>query len=352
MRKVTLVFALVLGISSHVLAATCTSTGFIRDSINMTAAMINPTGTVTGTVDATGCNIGIYYDGGHDAKVSADVFGSNYFGVVVNTDNTLTSSVSIKKSIVHHIGEVPHNGTQHGVGIYLRGLAGSINGVVDTNWIFDYQKNGIAAVGPGVDVDVTNNTVTGDGHVSFIAQNGIEMAFGVSNNSISGNYVYGNSYIGFQLSSGTVVGGDGSSSAGILVAGGPAFSSGYDTNIRIKDNVLVANDVGVFSYNADASLNPAATPTNVAILNNVIYGDICYNQSYQAGISDTGNSDRIVGNTVYGPGYSSACIGQILSPPQDANSGKQIGFAIDVSDTTNPTVKNNPHRGPLVRDDE
>ena len=31
----------------------------------MTAAQINP-GNVTGTVDATGCNIGVYYDDGTD----------------------------------------------------------------------------------------------------------------------------------------------------------------------------------------------------------------------------------------------------------------------------------------------
>ena len=41
--------------------AACTQTGFVRDGINLTAALINPTGTVSGDVDATGCNIGIYY---------------------------------------------------------------------------------------------------------------------------------------------------------------------------------------------------------------------------------------------------------------------------------------------------
>jgi hypothetical protein len=45
-------------------AASCTATGFIRDAIDLTAAMINPPGTVTGDVDATGCNIGIYYSAG------------------------------------------------------------------------------------------------------------------------------------------------------------------------------------------------------------------------------------------------------------------------------------------------
>jgi hypothetical protein len=337
MRTPTIVsFIACLSLATQAHAATCTPTGFIRDAIDMTAAMINPPGVVTGTVDATGCNIGIYYDGGHNAKVTADVFGSNYFGILVNTDNGGLSNVSIKSSVVHHIGEVPHNGTQHGAGIYLRGFAGTIKGVIDGNWVFDYQKAGITANGPGVDVDITNNIVTGDGHVAFIAQNGIQMAFGASNNTIANNYVYGNSFIGIP--------GDGSSSAGILIAGGPGFgpcppvnaNCGYDLNVVIRGNTLVANDVGVYAFNAADNLgNPPATPTNVSVLSNTIYGDICYNQAYQAGVSDVGNRDKIIGNTIYGPGYT-ACA---------------TGTRIDVSDATDPLVKNRPHHVPHMHHD-
>ncbi len=67
--------------------AACTPTGFFRDSINMTAALINPPLTVTGVVDATGCNIGVYYDAGNTGSIKkAEIFGSNYFGVLVNGD--------------------------------------------------------------------------------------------------------------------------------------------------------------------------------------------------------------------------------------------------------------------------
>jgi hypothetical protein len=38
-------------------AQTCTPTGFFRDGIYMTAAVINPQNPVTGQVNATGCNI-------------------------------------------------------------------------------------------------------------------------------------------------------------------------------------------------------------------------------------------------------------------------------------------------------
>jgi hypothetical protein len=299
----------------------------MRDSINMTAALINPSGTVTGPVDATGCNIGVYYEGGHDAKlIGADVFGSNYFGVLVNTDNGFASSVTIKRSNVYHVGEVPHNGTQHGVAIYLRGFAGTITGGIANDQVFDYQKGGITANGPGINVDITDNIVIGDGHVTFIAQNGIQMAFGASSNTIAGNYVYGNSFIGIP--------GDGSSSGGILVAGGPGVGTcppnnadcGYDVALQIRGNTLVANDVGVYLFNADGSGNPSPSPTNIVVANNVIYGDLCYNQSYQAGISDVGNGDRMIDNTISGPGYTrSAC---------------PTGTAVDISHATDPTVRN------------
>jgi prepilin-type processing-associated H-X9-DG protein len=326
-RTLLLGVAVSICVSPIASAATCTPTGFIRDSINMTAALINPPGTVSSTVDATGCNVAIYVDGGHDLKVQgADVFGSNYFGILVNTDNGGTSNVTIRSSSIHHVGEVPHNGTQHGVGIYLRGFAGSIRGVVDNNWVFDYQKGGIVANGIGTSVDITRNQLYADGHVAFIAQNGIQMAFGSQYNTIADNFVYGNSYIGT---------GDGSSSAGILLFGGPGAGAcppsnadcDYDLGVVIRGNTLVANDVGIYVYNADASGNPPATATDVTIANNVVYGDACFNQVYQAGITDVGNRDKIRNNTVYGPGYV-ACA---------------TGTTIDVSDANDPQVHNKPH---------
>src|ERR1700694_5966899 len=62
--KFTSVLACGLTMAGIVSATNCTPTGFFRDNINMTAAVINPVGAVTGDVDATGCNIGVYYDHG------------------------------------------------------------------------------------------------------------------------------------------------------------------------------------------------------------------------------------------------------------------------------------------------
>ena len=76
--------------------------------------MIDPAAPVTGTVDATGCNIGVYYSPGNSGSVSgATVENANYYGIVNNG-----SSGNVSNSVVQNIGETPPNGTQHGVAIY------------------------------------------------------------------------------------------------------------------------------------------------------------------------------------------------------------------------------------------
>ena len=175
----------------------CTKTGFYRDGINMTAALINPSGTVTGDVDATGCNVGVYYNIGTGTVDHANVFGSNYFGVLVNGDDN-NVSVNISNSNIHNIGQFPFDGTQHGVAIYYRSFgAGSAAGEITGNTVSLYQKGGIAANGNAT-VNVTNNTVTGLGPVGFIAQNGIQLGYDatgiIEGDTVSGNYYSGDSW--------------------------------------------------------------------------------------------------------------------------------------------------------------
>ena len=302
MRKTAFAFVIVLGLASRGSAATCTPTGFFRDDVNMTAALINPPGTVSGTVDATGCNIAVYYSAGASGAVTnADVFGSTYFGVVVNGDAG-TVNVDILTSSIHDIGEAPHNGSQHGVAIYYRGFfdVSAITGRIAGNTISGYQKGGIVTNGIGVQVTVTGNTVTGDGHVVFIAQNGIQIGYGASA-SVMRNTVSGNSYVGDIL---------GTASGGIIVVGGAGYGTcpdgngcPYTVNTKVNDNVLSNNDVGVYLTNLDADYGAPATATNVKAVNNTISDDQCFNTWYQAGISDVGNNDKMIANRISGPGY-------------------------------------------------
>lgn len=184
-------------------SAACTPTGFYRDGLDLTAAQIG--GTVTGTLDASGCNIGAYFDSTHPGSVSnADISGANYYGVV---DNAASPAVSISNSSIHDIGETQPNGSQHGIGVIYTTLNGrsdgscnacvaedgSATGTLSGSSIYNYQKNGVVISGKGAAATVKSNTVTGYGMIDYIAQNGIEVASGATA-SITANAVSGNWY--------------------------------------------------------------------------------------------------------------------------------------------------------------
>ncbi len=324
MRRTAFALALVVAAVAAPRATSCTPTGFFRDSINMTAALIN-SGDVTGVVNATGCNIGVYYGPGAGGRVhDAEVFGANYFGVVVNGDAGAVSA-DVLDSWIHDIGESPLNGSQHGVAIYYRatGPTAGASGKISGNTIERYQKGGIVANFEGTSVIVSNNTVTGLGPVNFIAQNGIQIGYGASANVMK-NTVTGNSYTGTSTVSG-----------GIIVVGGPYYGEAYTTNTKIVQNTVRNNDIGIFLTNIAADGGAPATATNVKATNNIVSSDGLHNNyggfGYQAGISDVGNNDKMIANTISGPGYDPA-----------ANPGAYtVAIDADVSFTNRPKVHAN-----------
>ena len=53
-------------------------------------------------------------------------------------------------------------------------------------------------------------------------------------------------------------------------------------------------------------VTPPPTATNVKVVNNLITDDAVTNgYGYQAGISDQGNNDKMINNTISGVGYTS-----------------------------------------------
>jgi hypothetical protein len=301
--------------------ATCTPTGFVRDNIDLTARLINPPGTVSGTVDATGCNIGIYYGPGHTGTVDdADVFGANYFGIV-NDGGT----VRIRHSSVHDIGETPFNGAQHGNAIYFANGSGAA-GSITHNRVWNYQKNGITDTSAGHRVAINHNVVTGEGPVAYIAQNGIEVGFGATA-TVKHNSVTGNSYTGAG----------GASSGGILVVGGACFGAPASIGVKITHNTIRGNDVGVFLANYDTTCTTSTpTPTRNVVSHNTIKNFAVNNTSgngpgdgYQAGVSIAGDRDSITHNHICGIGYK-----PVASPPPSL-------FRIDRTIAIHPRVRHN-----------
>jgi hypothetical protein len=174
-----------LSMTTNAGATTCIPTTFSRDGFFLTAAQVG--GTVSGSLDATGCDIGVYFATPGSVTSGAQIFGARYFGVV--NDGT---SVSVEGASIHDIGNNPFDGAQHGVGIYFTN-GGS--GAIDGNAVSAYQKGGIVVNGAGTTASITNNAVSGLGPVVFIAQNGIQVSRGAVA-TVRGNDISDNSYTG------------------------------------------------------------------------------------------------------------------------------------------------------------
>jgi len=297
---------------------TCTATGYMQDGIDLTAALINP-GNLTGDVNATGCNIGVYYSSGTHNVIRANIHGSNYYGILNNGGN-----VNVEASSISEIGEKPFNGDQHGVGIYWVGGSGAKGNIVG-NFLWDYQKDGIAVHGPKTAASILNNNVIGLGPVNFIAQNGIEVGLGAVT-IVQGNLVSGHSYTGPNEAS----------SGGILLYGGACFGGAVTANTVIQQNSGLGNDVGIYMVNLDVNCNPVTTATKNAALANALINNAINNttgdgpaRGYQAGIDDQGDFDVIANNFICGLGYTSPSTPTAFTVP------------IDTTDTNHPVVSNN-----------
>ena len=140
----------------------------------------------------------------------------------------------IQGNTIQNITTTPFSGAQQGVGIFVYAPDGAAHSIViDDNVIQNYQKNGMSIAGDGVTAEITNNTVTGAGPTSIIAQNGIQVSGG-ADALIQGNTVTGNAYAPMTTQS-----------TGILF-----FGPG---NVQIIDNHLDKNDINAYITGAGNS---------------------------------------------------------------------------------------------------
>jgi hypothetical protein len=187
-----LLAAFTIGASKASAAAVCLPTDFTQDSHILTAALINPVdAAVPPNLDATGCDIGIYYNSsGTHSLASKSVFGATYYGVLSNGNGVLTN---ITKSSVYDIGDQPSfTGSQHGMAVAYRNGA---DGMLDHSQLYDYQKGGVLADGTGTSAQVLSNVVRGQGPTPLIAQNGVQYSRSATGN-INNNFIEDHRYTG------------------------------------------------------------------------------------------------------------------------------------------------------------
>ena len=183
---------------------------------------------------------------------------------------------------------------------------------IDGNTATGYQKGGIIANGD-VDVTITDNIVDGLAPSPFIARNGIQLGFGATG-MIQRNQISNNEYTGPENAS----------AAGVLLVAGPYFfGSPYSVGAQIDQNTISENDVGVWVAELDASGNPPTTMTNVKVVNNTI-SKAGFTNPYQAGVSDSGNNDKIIANRISGAGYDPSFAGRyaVDADPSFTNRAK------------------------------
>lgn len=213
------------------IAGACFTTGFMRDGHELTAAVIGTPVAITRTVvDATGCDIGIYYGPASTGSVDqSTIAGASYFGVVNDG-----AAVNVLNSSISNIGDRPFNGAQHGNAIFYTTEhaqdipTGTASGTISGNSVSLYQKGGIIVRGVGASAEILDNEVKGLGPVDFIAQNGIQVSFGGSG-VVRGNIVSGNDY----------------TPAGITSCGILLFQA---TGVKVQQNTYFDNETNMCNF--------------------------------------------------------------------------------------------------------
>lgn len=305
-------------------AATCLPTGALdRDGTPLTARVVNPAGVVRGRVDATGCEVGVYFSQGTGRVEEADIFGARYYGVLAD-GNGHTVSVDVRNSAVHEIGEPQLTASRHGQGIAYRGFDGAASGTASGNRIWNYQEAGVNLTGPGTTATVRSNHITGRGAQGVISQNGVQVIHG-AHGTVLANHIEALRFLGPNVGN------------GVLVVGGPGYGFPYTRDATISGNVITDADIGINVFEIEDDGSPSPQPTHIVITRNVIRNDALTNllgwddaTGFQAGISDYANGDMIVGNVILGRGYDQAACGAAA-----------ICRRIFTDDSIDPTVSGN-----------
>jgi parallel beta-helix repeat protein len=235
----------------------------------LTAKIVATSGQkISGTIDATGYDIGIYIGpGAYNVKVTgATVSGANDEGILVQD----TSNIVITDSTISNNAINAHEGLSEDKGIVL---AGTTNVLVKNNTIEDNMRGGIALVDDGPNHPFALNTVAtipiaSTGNVimgNLIKDNAFDCGLvvsaknpggGVSNNVISKNTVeVTNPFLGGMPRVG-----------GIIVAGG-AFGPVQVMNNVILNNVVTGGLIPGISVHA---FGPGAVISGTQLIGNVL----------------------------------------------------------------------------------
>lgn len=227
------------------------------------------------------------------------------------------SGTVMHTSVKNHVlasSPVDMRGCQSGLGIFVQsGGSGTSNVKITSNYVQNYQKNGITVDENGSTATITGNTVIGQGPTTGAAENSIQLGFGASGtiqNNATGNDVWAPD----------VFGDTGNAAAGILVYASPSIAITGNTvnNTQFGIGIVTDTNFGV----ADGT---TVTGNKVSTTNLYDGIELCSNAnlvqsnsisgSDEAGVHiDDGCTGSATGNTVTNNTINSACAGLLIGP--------------------------------------
>lgn len=237
---------------------------------------------------------------------------------------------SVQRVEIVHITESPLSGSQHGVGLYALNQDGASRTLlVARNTISNYQKNGMALLGSGLEVTVVHNTVTGFGETTAIAQNGIQVGLAakgsVNNNSVADNFYNGPTW----TASGYLV----SESDGVVISHNDSENNQTAVYLFGNENSANNNDIDPSTWGFILYGNGNHAKNNSIAVNEIglfLYGDgnqavsnriTCGSDPGDVGVYVIGEANHAVRNRSTGCEFGTLDLGidTLVKPPSHVN---------------------------------
>ena len=145
----------------------------------------------SGIVKITGAGVGVEMSGFTVSGPGPTGCGSIGYGIAVRD----AAYANIHDNKIVDVRDTGNSGCQNGNAIVVGRMAWSTTGTADitNNLISTYQKTGILVDNTGSSANITGNTISGDGPIAYIAENGIQISRGATA-EIDGNTISGHSY--------------------------------------------------------------------------------------------------------------------------------------------------------------
>jgi hypothetical protein len=179
-------------------------------------------------------------------------------------------------------------GCQHGLAIRVGSAGKSETGHASIKGadVSGYEKNGPTVSGPGSTMSISSSTITGAGPSPYIAQNGIEIAFG-GQGKVKGTSVSGNEC---EVAS---CGATGEQASGVLY-----FEAAPGD--KLSGSTVADNDLGVYYASGKPAVAPAAEVTvSKDVLSDNRYEGVELEEGHAALTSDTIDGSGRVGIDLY-----------------------------------------------------